>query len=910
MSKITSYTKPYIDALERRVIVGGQVSSNGNLKLINGLGEEIDAGNVQGDIPDRLQDIDDYLNSEEHKKTQVPKSPTMLTELQNEGFYSSSGPMTKITIGWLAPTQDIFDQPVTVSEYQVYINNAPAYRVNEPKVSFELRSGEDVDMYVIGATSYGVWSDPSEIVNITAEKALYEAATPTAPILSSSLGVLAVRWNGLYIEGPGLAQSYVVVHARINSGPDTIVGSMLSSQPMIIPNTSSGDEAEVWFVGFDKLDRETGTSTHEFFDVTGIDLPDLDQAVLDFMNAIDTKANNAQTAANNAQTAANNAQTAANNANDAALDAVGLVGSKGEVIFSNTAPPSEKQLSQNLWIDTTSGNNTPKRWNGTSWVAVTDKAATDAAAAAVTAKDRADAAFTAATNAAIAAGNAQTSANSKNTIWYLPTAPAGTGHKVGDTWFDTDNDNQINKWDGSAWVPNELGTNAIANAAITNAKILDATIQDAKIATLDAAKITTGYLSANRINVNTIEGKHIKGNTISTGKMLITSFENLLQDYSFEYNSTDAWQYASSVNDAVNPRTGLRALKVTTTTGAFVAARQSVRISVSPGERYLVSAWVRLDSGVSATTGITLRMGWATTETGATTASADVATTPVGTGTSYIRIVGEWLVPATAAFATLEIISRDTVAGKIYRVDDVELFKKTSGELIVDGSITGDKIFVDSAFASKITADVVLAGKIKTSYIVDDGSGIKFHSSNGDIVFTADSYTTTQNSISSVADSVNTIVSTVDGVQSNLNAQNELLNNPDNGLVTQVRDVTSNVTGLDDQINNSSNGLVTVVGDSNSGLIKKTNEMDRQLQDQRITFVVTPIALEIRPIDGQNYIQITSEGIYIRQGSSTPSSWVANVFRVNGDLQAKTLVLEEHTIKRYAAGRTVFTENG
>ena len=300
----------------------------------------------------------------------------------------------------------------------------------------------------------------------------------------------------------------------------------------------------------------------------------------------------------------------------------------------------------------------------------------------------------------------------------------------------------------------------------------------------------------------------------------------------------------------------------------------------------------------------------ANTETCATTSSADVATTPVGTGTSYIRIVGEWLVPATAAFATLEILSRDTIAGKIYRVDDVELFKKTSGELIVDGSITGDKIFVDEAFATKVTADTVLAGKIKTSYIVDDGSGIKFHSSNGDIVFTADSYATTQSSISSVTDSVNTIVSTVDGVQSNLNAQNELLNNPDNGLVTQVRDVSSNVTGLDDQINNSSNGLVTVVGDSNNGLIKKTNEMDRQLQDQRITFVVTPTALEIRPIDGQNYIQITSEGIYIRQGSSTPSSWVANVFRVNGDLQAKTLVLEEHTIKRYAAGRTVFTENG
>ncbi|MEX5323351.1 hypothetical protein WCE04_29045, partial [Pseudomonas shirazica] len=41
--------------------------------------------------------------------------------------------------------------------------------------------------------------------------------------------------------------------------------------------------------------------------------------------------------------------------------------------------------SQNLWIDTTGNANTPKRWNGSAWVAVTDKVATDAAAAAATA---------------------------------------------------------------------------------------------------------------------------------------------------------------------------------------------------------------------------------------------------------------------------------------------------------------------------------------------------------------------------------------------------------------------------------------------------------------------------------------------------------------------------------------------
>ena len=66
------------------------------------------------------------------------------------------------------------------------------------------------------------------------------------------------------------------------------------------------------------------------------------------------------------------AQTAAQNAMNAA-------GSKGKVIFGNTAPAVEDRLVQNLWIDTTSNANTPKRWNGSAWVVVTDKVATDAA---------------------------------------------------------------------------------------------------------------------------------------------------------------------------------------------------------------------------------------------------------------------------------------------------------------------------------------------------------------------------------------------------------------------------------------------------------------------------------------------------------------------------------------------------
>lgn len=70
----------------------------------------------------------------------------------------------------------------------------------------------------------------------------------------------------------------------------------------------------------------------------------------------------------------------------AAQAASDAAGSKGKVIFGASAPAAADRLAQNLWIDSTGGANTPKRWNGSAWVAVTDKAATDAAAAAAQAQ--------------------------------------------------------------------------------------------------------------------------------------------------------------------------------------------------------------------------------------------------------------------------------------------------------------------------------------------------------------------------------------------------------------------------------------------------------------------------------------------------------------------------------------------
>ena len=97
--------------------------------------------------------------------------------------------------------------------------------------------------------------------------------------------------------------------------------------------------------------------------------------------------------------AAADAQAEANAAKQAAGLAQGAAEAKGEVIFSSTAPVAAKQLKQNLWIDTTGGANTPKRWDGSAWVEVTDKAAKDAASAAGAAQGAAKTAQNAANEA-------------------------------------------------------------------------------------------------------------------------------------------------------------------------------------------------------------------------------------------------------------------------------------------------------------------------------------------------------------------------------------------------------------------------------------------------------------------------------------------------------------------------------
>jgi predicted phage tail protein len=134
-----------------------------------------------------------------------------------------------------------------------------------------------------------------------------------------------------------------------------------------------------------------------------------------------TTAENSLSSQGSAITGLNNGLTTTNTnvstAQAAANNAAALAGSKGKVLVQTAAPAAADQLAQNLWIDISGGANTPKRWNGSAWAAVTDKVATDAANAAASAltqvQTKADAGAVAAlTNRVTATEGAVTSASS------------------------------------------------------------------------------------------------------------------------------------------------------------------------------------------------------------------------------------------------------------------------------------------------------------------------------------------------------------------------------------------------------------------------------------------------------------------------------------------------------------------
>ena len=301
-------------------------------------------------------------------------------------------------------------------------------------------------------------------------------------------------------------------------------------------------------------------------------------AKTDAANAKTTAANassvatQAKATADSAAQSATDAANAAQKANTAAAAAAGVANGKADVLIQSTAPDTSMRKASTLWIDTTNGANTPKRWNGSAWVAVTDKAATDAANAAVkantaakTAQDTADKANIAAANAAsqanqaqAAAKKAQTTADGKNLIYRGPDEPNHDGLKPGDMWWRTqkywtrwkgeknnspsmladfytywtgapnaspsvlvplsDRVVEVLTWDGTRFEPFDLVANNILAAGTVAAKHLAAD-------SVTAEKVKANAITVDKLAANSVTTEKLVTDAVTAAKLAANSVQ-------------------------------------------------------------------------------------------------------------------------------------------------------------------------------------------------------------------------------------------------------------------------------------------------------------------------------------------------------------------------------------------------
>lgn len=219
-------------------------------------------------------------------------------------------------------------------------------------------------------------------------------------------------------------------------------------------------------------------------------------------SALGSRIDTVQASADSANSAASTAQSAADQAKADAATAAGIANGKGKVLIQSTAPAVADRLAQNLWIDTTGGANTPKRWNGSAWAAVTDKAATDAASAAAAAQATADAAKQqAATLSAAVQVQSQAIVDLQNGAQAMWTAKANAGGISAGIGLiaKSDGTSQVAISASQVFVFDPNSPNALSPLfAIDNGQVImaEAIIRTATIQILNSQQITADYVKA------------------------------------------------------------------------------------------------------------------------------------------------------------------------------------------------------------------------------------------------------------------------------------------------------------------------------------------------------------------------------------------------------------------------------
>ncbi|KRC37532.1 hypothetical protein [Oerskovia sp. Root22] len=429
-----------------------------------------------------------------------------------------------------------------------------------------------------------------------------------------------------------------------------------------------------------------------------------------------TAAQQAAGAASSAQTKADQATTAAGTAAQAAADAAGLAGGKADVLIQASAPSVAMRKVTTLWIDTTGGTNTPKRWTtGTTWVAVTDKAATDAAAAAATAASaaataqaRADAAHALAGTAEANAQLAIASANGKTMNSRSTAVPAGNGKVPGDTWWqfaDATFSLVIGQWtwSGGAWQKMGLSHQVISSVDV-------------------GSLVVVGTATLAQAVIDKLWADVVRAYKITTDMLLVGSGANLLVDPFFTTRA--AWTNSAFVQATGGRLSGgcLLIPMSATQSGAYNSSNTATLQYATPveeGKKYRVGGWVLFEGAAPTGSGrASLYARFYNPATGAFEGATLVVSNPAGVAAdTWTWVEGVITAPAGRTHMSVGAYKQTTHTVGPVRWDGLVVNNMTDASLMVDGGIlarhitASEELWAKIATFAQVTAGMIVLGQ-------------------------------------------------------------------------------------------------------------------------------------------------------------------------------------------------------
>lgn len=689
-----------------------------------------------------------------------PIQPTGMTATST-GQWSANGvtAFSEVTVGW-NPVTENSDGSITIPVlYEVWgqiksaVDNGYQLYATSPSNQAIIRPFNTGEIWMFKARAKnedGVFSNFSATLDHTMVGPAVPLAAPDIPVVTSDKGILIVAWSGKLATLTPLPQfRYVFAEVAVGAGAYTRMGAVLNrdGRNIYIAGLAVGTAYKVRLTAVDGVGLNSAASAIATHTLAGINLGTLEADVAAAITAAQNAATAAQTTANGATTAASNAltqantattnaataqsaattaQTAANTASTAAataqtqantattnaataqtkanladsnaLAASGLAATKGKVLYQTSAPTGVDANAQTLWIDTTGGANTPKKWvSGTTWAAVTDKAATDAAAAAATANTAAATAQTQANTATTNAATAQAQANTATTN-------AATAQTKADSAFANAATAQTAATAAQGTANTALGNAATAQTAANTAKsTADTAVTNAATAQTQANTATTNAATA-QTKANTADS-----NALAASGLAATKGKVLYQTSA--PTGVDANLQTLWINTTSNLNTPMK--WVSGTTWVAVTDKVATDAASSAASANTAAATAQTQANTATTNAATAQTQANTAVTAAATAQTQANLALANAATAQQKAVDAFNNAATAqgtansALSTANgknkiIFSTAVASGTAYVAGDI-WFQKTGTV------ITGQWEFVAGAWASRTIDNAVIA---------------------------------------------------------------------------------------------------------------------------------------------------------------------------------------------------------